>query len=80
MRNHVINYSFVYMKDTHFLQINKLMADKFDRIDLMKCAIKICPSAEFLLRKAILLVFINIHKSILASFCIFLSIRTTYFV
>ena len=32
----------------------------------MKCAIKICPSAEFLLRYAILLVFINMHKSMQA--------------
>ena len=33
----------VYMKDTHSQEIKKLMADKFDSIDYMKCAIKICP-------------------------------------
>ena len=48
------------------------------------CAIKICPSAEFLLRNAILLVFIIMHKSIQAFvyFCqlLHVSIRTTYFV
>ena len=74
----------VYMKDTHSQEIKKLMADKFDSNDYMKCAIKICPSAEFLLRNAILLVFIIIHKSIQAFvyFCqlLHVSIRTTYFV
>ena len=27
----------VYMKDTHSQEFNKLMADKFDSIDWMKC-------------------------------------------
>ena len=46
------------------------------------CAIKICPSAEFLLRNAILLVFINIHKIsrlllILVSYCVYQSAQPT---